>query len=74
MFNIQKFDDNQRFKLGLMKYSNLADHHPARSRKCGRMFQSKFNFKDVKFLSELEMFTELKERTLLELEFLIVKK
>ena len=36
-------------KWCLIRYLNPAEHHPARIRKVDRMFESKLNFKDIKF-------------------------
>ena len=47
--NIQNFNDNQCFKWFLIRYLNPADHHSVRVRKVGRIFESKLDFKDIKF-------------------------
>ena len=50
LINNQSFDDNKCFiKWCLIKYLNPADHHPERIRKAERMFESKQDFKDIKF-------------------------
>ena len=32
-----------------MRYLNPADHHPATTRKFDKMFESKLDYKDIKF-------------------------
>ena len=49
LINIQYFNDNQSLKWCLIKYLNPADHHPARIRKIGRIFECKLDFKNKKF-------------------------
>ena len=62
MINIQNIDDNECFKWSVVRYVNLANHHPARITKDNKDFTKRLEFKDIKFQSKLETFTELKKR------------
>ena len=43
------------YKWCLVRYLNPADHHPARITKADKDFAKKFDFKDIKFQSKLEI-------------------
>ena len=43
--NIQNVDDNECFKWSLVRYLNLADHHPARITKVDKDFAKKLDLK-----------------------------
>ena len=47
--NIQNTDDNECFKWCLVRYLNPADHHPARITNADKDFETKLDFKDIKF-------------------------
>ena len=49
LINIQNIADNQYFKWCLVRYLNLADHHPARITKSDKDFAKKLDFKDIKY-------------------------
>ena len=49
MINIQNIADNQCFKWCLVRYLNLADHHPVRITKSDKDFAKKLDFKDIKY-------------------------
>ena len=49
LINIQNIADNQCFKWCLVRYLNLADHHPARITKSDKDFAKKLDFKDIKY-------------------------
>ena len=47
--NIQNTDDNGCFKWCLVRYLNLADHHPARITKADKNFVKRLYFKEITF-------------------------
>ena len=49
MVKIQNTDDNESFKWCLVRYLNLANHHPARITKLDKDFAKTLDFKDIKF-------------------------
>ena len=49
LINIQNTDDNECFKMCLVRYLNLANHHPARITKADKDFANRIDFKDIKF-------------------------
>ena len=49
LINIQNIDENECFKLSLVRYLNPASHHLARITKVDRDFTEKLDFKDLKF-------------------------
>ena len=50
LINIQNNDDdNESFKWCLVRYLNLANHHPARITKPDKDFAKALDFKDIKF-------------------------
>ena len=48
MINIQNFEDNECFKWCLIRNLNPADYHSAAIRKVKKVFERKFDFKDIK--------------------------
>ena len=49
MINIQNIDDNECFKLSIVRYLNPANHHLAGIAKADKDFPKKRDFKDTKF-------------------------
>ena len=58
--SVQNIEDNDYLKLFLVRYLNLADHHPAE--KAGKDFSKRLDFRDITF--------SIKTR---ELVFLVMK-
>ena len=73
MVNIQSFDDNECVKWCLVGYLNTADYHPSRIRKVDKGFARALDFKEITFLSDLEIFIKLQRRATLSLVFLVKK-
>ena len=73
MINIQNIDDSECFKWCLIRYLHHADHHPAGIRKVDKDFSKELDFKDIKFLSRLEIFTKWKKKIQSLLAFLVMK-
>ena len=73
--NIQNIDDNECFKWFLVRYLNLANHHPARIAKAGKHFAKTLDFKDIKFPVKIRDIHKIgkKKRILLALAFLVMK-
>ena len=49
LINIQNIGNNECFKWSIVRYLNLANHHPARITKADEDFSKKLDFKDIKF-------------------------
>ena len=73
LINIQNIDDNECFKWCLVRYLNLADHHPARIEKADKYFAKKLDFKDINFSIKLKTFIKLKKSFLSALIFWVMK-
>ena len=69
LINIQNTDDNECFKWCLVKYLNLADHHPARITKVDKNSEKRLDFKDIKFPVK----TRHIHRFILALAFFVMK-
>ena len=49
LINVQNIDDNQCFKLSIVRYLNPRDHNPRRITKVDKDFAKKLDFKDIQF-------------------------
>ena len=54
LINIQNIDDNECFRLCLVRYVNPANHHPARISKADKNFAKKLDFKVFKDIRKIE--------------------
>ena len=67
-------NDNKCFKWSMVRYLHLADYNPKRIWKVDKLYGDKLDFKDIiNFLSELKIFSKLKQRIPLALVFLVMK-
>ena len=53
MINIRNIDDNECFKLSVVRCSNPENHHPAKITKADKNFDKKLGFKDIKFIVKI---------------------
>ena len=71
---IQNIDDNACFELCLVRYLHPPDRNQQQVQKLTKVLQKKLIFKAWKFMWKLEILTKLKNRILLALALLIMKK
>ena len=74
LINIQNINDNECFKLCLVRYLNPADHNPRRITKHDKDFAKRLDFKDKKFPVKIRGIHKIKERRIPSaLVFLVMK-
>ena len=73
MINIQNTDDNECFKLSIVKYLNPADRNPARITKVDKEFAKKLDAKDTKLPVKIRGIQKFEKKNLSALVFLIMK-
>ena len=62
LINIQNMDDSECFKWCLVRYLNLADHHPARITKADKDFAKTLDFKDINFPVRIRDIRKIKNK------------
>ena len=55
-------DDSECFKWCLVRYLNLADHHPARITKADKDFAKTLDFKDINFPVRIRDIRKIKKK------------
>ena len=75
MINIRNIDNNEFFKLSIVRYINLAINHPTRVAKAHKDFAKKVNFKGIEFPIKMRDIHKIKKkkRIISALVFLAMK-
>ena len=73
LINVQNTDDHECFKWCLVRYLNLANHHPRRNTKADKEFGKRLDFKDMKFPLKTRDIHKIEKKNPSALALLVMK-
>ena len=73
LINVHNIDDNECFKLCLVRYLNPVDHHSARVTKADTDFAKEIDFKDIKFPVKVGELRKIETKNSIGISVLVIK-